>query len=151
MRAIALLWLGFTALLAADTGVTYWSAAELQGFEKKLAPKVNDQKVATEILGRYPNSLSMIAHREGDGEAELHETMADFFVVESGEATLVTGGEVVGAHTTQPHEIRGPSIKGGDRRKLGAGDIVRIPAGVPHQLLIEHGHQFTYFVVKVEK
>ena len=151
MRITALLCFSLTAAWAADPGVTCWSAAELKGFEKKLAPKVNEQKVATEILGRYPNSLTMIAHREGDGEAELHETMADFFIVESGEATLVTGGEVTGAHTTQPHEIRGPSIKGGEKRKLGVGDIVHIPAGVPHQLLVEHGHQFTYFVVKVEK
>jgi mannose-6-phosphate isomerase-like protein (cupin superfamily) len=152
MKLLALLGLAFSAAWAADpSAVTIWSAAELKGLEKKLAPKINEQKVATEILGRYPNSLSMIAHREGDGEAELHETMADFFVVENGEATLVTGGEVSGAHTTQPHEIRGPSIKGGERRKISMGDIVHIPAGVPHQLLIAKGSLFTYFVVKVEK
>jgi mannose-6-phosphate isomerase-like protein (cupin superfamily) len=151
MKRIALLCFGITAAWGADSNVTFWSTAELKGLEKKLAPKINQQKVATENLGRYPNSLAMIAHREGDGEAELHETMADFFVVQSGEATLVWGGEVQGGRTTQPHEIRGPSIKGGEKRKLGPGDIVHIPAGVPHQLLLANGRQFTYFVVKVEK
>ena len=52
-----------------------------------------------------------MAHREGSGEAELHETQADVFVVQSGEATLVIGGTVVDPKTTVPNEIRGPSIK----------------------------------------
>jgi uncharacterized RmlC-like cupin family protein len=34
--------------------------------------------------------------------------------------------------------------------KLGVGDVVHIPVKVPHQLLVEPGKQFTYFVVKVD-
>ena len=77
--------------------------------------------------------------------------MTDFFVVQSGEATLVVGGEVPGAKTTAPHELRGPKINGGERRKLVAGDVVHIPANTPHQLLVEKGKQFTYLFIKVEK
>jgi len=36
-----------------------------------------------------------------------------------------------------------------DERVVQAGDVVTIPAKVPHQLLIEKGKEFTYFVVKV--
>ena len=61
------------------------------------------------------------------------------------------GGEMVGGRTTQPHEIRGPSIKGGKEQKLGAGDVVHIAAGVPHQTLVAAGKQFTYFLIKVRK
>jgi quercetin dioxygenase-like cupin family protein len=32
---------------------------------------------------------------------------------------------------------------------LSTGDIVHIPAGTPHQLLLDKGKPFTYFVVKV--
>jgi mannose-6-phosphate isomerase-like protein (cupin superfamily) len=151
MRTTILLFVVLTTAWSADTGVTYWSAGELRAYEKKLAPKVNQQKVATETLGKYGNSLAMVAHREGDGEAEVHGTVADYFVVQSGDAILVTGGEVEGGRTTQPNEIRGASIKGGEKRKLQTGDMVYIPAGVPHQLLISPGRQFTYFIVKVEK
>ena len=35
--------------------------------------------------------------------------------------------------------------------KLAAGDAVHIPANTPHQLLVENGKQFTYFVIKVQK
>jgi mannose-6-phosphate isomerase-like protein (cupin superfamily) len=93
----------------------------------------------------------MVAHREGDGEAEVHETQVDLFVVQSGEATLVVGGEMVGGKTTAPNEIRAPSIKGGFNHALAAGDVVHIPAKIPHQLLVPAGKEFTYFVVKVTR
>jgi mannose-6-phosphate isomerase-like protein (cupin superfamily) len=138
-------------LMAAEpAGFVVWPGAELKGYGRKLAPKMNAGKVAAERLATFGNHLAMIAHREGDGEAELHEAQADVFVVQDGEATLVIGGEVVGGKTTAPAEIRGPSIKGGERRKLAVGDIVHIPAKVAHQLLVAPGQKFTYFVIKVD-
>jgi mannose-6-phosphate isomerase-like protein (cupin superfamily) len=56
---------------------------------------------------------------------------------------------VVNPKTTAPHEIRGPSVRGGEKRALAAGDIVHIPAKVPHQMLVENGKEITYFVVKI--
>ena len=132
-------------------GFEIWSGAQLKGFAKSLAPKMSAQKVATQQLGKWGNHLFMVAHREGPGEAELHETQADIFIVESGEATLKVGGTVVSPKTTAPNEIRGPSINGGEDKKLGAGDVVHIPAKIPHQLLLDPGKQFTYAVVKVDQ
>jgi mannose-6-phosphate isomerase-like protein (cupin superfamily) len=136
---------------AADIpGFTHWTASQLKSYSRTLAPKINAQKVASEQLAKFGNHSSMIAHREGNGEAELHEIQADLFVVQSGTATLIVGGEIVGAKTTAPNEVRGPSIKGGEQKKLAAGDIVHIPAKIPHQLLVETGKEFTYFVMKIE-
>ena len=152
-RGIAL---GIGLLLAAPAGAAepegfvIWPAAELKNYGKKLAPKMNAGKVASETLSNWGTHLAMIAHREGDGEAELHEKQADVFFVQSGEATLVIGGEVQGGRTTAPGEVRGPSIKGGERRPLAAGDVAHIPARVAHQLLIAPRNHFTYFVVKVD-
>jgi len=138
-------------VLAADQPrAVVWSASELAAYGKKLAPKMSEGKIATERLATYPNHFVMVAHREGDGEGELHETQADVFVVETGAATLVVGGKLVQPRTTQPHEVRGPSIEGGERKALAPGDIVHIPAGVPHQLLVPAGKEFTYFVIKVD-
>jgi mannose-6-phosphate isomerase-like protein (cupin superfamily) len=133
----------------APAGVVVWPAADLKAYGKKLAPKMNERKVATERLATYGNHYTLIAHREGDGEAELHEREADFFVVQSGAATLVVGGEMVNGKTTAPNEVRGPSIKGGERKALAPGDVVHIPPKVPHQLLVGAGTEFTYFVIKV--
>jgi len=148
---LALAALHAPSLAAAEPGpATVWTAATLKGYAKTLAPKMSAGKVATERLTSYGNHYTLVAHREGDGEAELHEHEADLFVVESGAATLVSGGELVGGRTTAPGELRGPSIKGGEKKELAAGDIVHIPARVPHQLLIPAGKEFTYFVVKVQ-
>ena len=135
---------------AEPEGFVIWPGSELKVYGKKLAPKMNAGKVAAEQLAKFGNHSTMIAHREGDGEAELHQTQADVFFVQSGEATLIVGGEVEGGKTTAPNEIRGPSIKGGTRHALAAGDVVHIPAKIPHQLLIASGKEFTYFVVKVD-
>ncbi len=141
-----------SAVIAADVpGYVYFSSAELKSYEKKLAPKMDEGKVASTTLGKWGNHLSMIAHREADGQAELHAKVVNFFVAQSGEATLVVGGTIVEPRTTAPGEVRGKSIKGGVRQKLAPGDSVHIPHNTPHQLLVEKGKQFTYFVIKVDQ
>jgi mannose-6-phosphate isomerase-like protein (cupin superfamily) len=134
---------------AAPAGFELWKSSELRAFESKLAPKMNAHKIALEPLGSYGNHSAIMLHREGDGEAELHETQNDLIVIESGEATLVVGGSIVDPRTSAPHEIRGASIRGGERRALAAGDILHIPIGVPHQMLVAAGKQITYFAVKI--
>jgi mannose-6-phosphate isomerase-like protein (cupin superfamily) len=153
MRAFAIAILTAAAALPAGpdpAGFELWKSSELQAFQQKLSPKINAQKVATQPLGSYGNHSFLMAHREGSGEAELHETQNDVMVIESGEATLVVGGTVVDPKTTAPHEIRGPSIKGGEQKSLVAGDVIHIPVKVPHQMLVESGKQVTYFVVKID-
>ena len=138
------------ALPAGDPqGLYIWKAAELKAFSKSLAPKINEKKVATQDLTKVGNYRFMVAHREGSGEAEYHALDADIFVVQSGTATLVYGGEMVDAKDSAANEKRGPSIKGGVEKTLAAGDIVTIPAKVPHQVKLAPGKEFTYFVVKV--
>src|SRR5450432_1086892 len=136
---------------AEPAGYKYWSAAELKGFSKTLAPKIDAQKFASERLTDYGNHYTMVAHREGSGLAEFHESEADLFVVSSGTATLVVGGKISNGKTTAPGEIRGPSIDGGAKQKISAGDVVHIPTKTPHQILLENGTQFTYFVLKVKE
>jgi mannose-6-phosphate isomerase-like protein (cupin superfamily) len=147
--ALALLLAGFALPAGDPPGFYLWKSADLKGFSKSLAPKINDKKMASQALGNYANYTFNIAHREASGEGEYHATQADIFFVQSGEATLVVGGELVDGKTTAPNEMRGPSIKGGTEKKLAAGDVVTIPVKTPHLLKIDAGKQFTYFYVKV--
>jgi len=147
MRSLMLTLFAAALVMAAPSGVDIYSAKELQAMGQQLAQKRT--QFASQNLVRYGNHYTMLAYREATGSSEVHEHEADIFVVESGEATIVTGGKVVNPQTQKPGEIRGTSIEGGDRHPLAAGDIIHIPAGTPHQLLIENGRPFTYFVVKV--
>ena len=136
-------------LFAASSGVEHWTASDLKAYGTKLQPKASDKiRVAAQQLGDWGSHTAMIGRRTGDGEAELHEGMVDFFVVESGEATLVVGGTIPNPRTTGPGEIRGPAVEGGERLPLRTGDIVRIPTKVPHQLLV--AKDFLYYVIKVK-
>jgi mannose-6-phosphate isomerase-like protein (cupin superfamily) len=89
--------------------------------------------------------------RTADGEAEVHAEWDDVMVVQEGAATLLSGGEVIGARVSAPGELRGGRIDGGARRELAAGDLVVVPAGVPHQLLVPPGGSIVYLVVKVRQ
>ena len=57
-------------------------------------------------------------------------------------AELIARGKPAG-------EIRGKSINGGVTKRLAAGDIVHIPAKMPHRLSVEAGKVCTYLVFKV--
>jgi mannose-6-phosphate isomerase-like protein (cupin superfamily) len=146
---IALLFAGFALPAGDPQGFTMWKATELKGFSKSLSAKMDSQKLASQVLTNFGNYTFQIAHREANGVAEFHATQADIFFVQSGQATLIVGGEVVDGKTTAPNEIRGPSIKNGVEKKLAAGDVVSIPVKTPHQLMVAPGKEFTYFVVKV--
>ncbi len=147
--AIGLLFAGFALPAGDPAGFQFWSASELKGMGKTLAPKINAQKLASQQMGGFGNYSFLVVHREGSGQAEVHQTQADVIVVESGAGTLVYGGKVVNGKSTDAHEIRGDSIDGGMEKKLAAGDIVTVPPKVPHLVKLDAGHEITYFTVKV--
>src|SRR6266481_5501700 len=72
------------------------------------------------------------SRREQPGMAEIHTKDADIVYVLDGVATLVTGGTAVNTKVTEPDELRGTEIAGGEAYQLKKGDVMIVPAGVPH-------------------
>jgi mannose-6-phosphate isomerase-like protein (cupin superfamily) len=136
----------------APAGFQRWSSPDLESLVKtlKASATTDPHKAAAVTIADYPNELFMEAHREADGVPELHETQADVILVQSGSATLLVGGSLEGANTIAPHEKRNGAIKNAASIKLSPGDVVRIPANTPHQLVLEGAKEVTYFVVKVK-
>lgn len=135
------------ASAVSTAAVDIYSAKEIQAMARALAAKRTS--FASQDLARYGNHYLMLAYRAETGSSELHQSEADIFIVESGSATIITGGKLLNGHTVKTGEIRGSGIEGGERHSLAAGDIVHIPAGTPHQLLLDKSKPFSYFVVKV--
>jgi glc operon protein GlcG len=100
------------------------------------------------VLVDRGNYMIHASHREADGVAEIHTLDTDLVYVLDGAATLVTGGQAPDAKATGPNELRGSTIVGGERRRVGRGDVVVIPAGVPHMFTEVQG-PLDYYVVKV--
>lgn len=146
--AISALLLAGIALPADGPSFALWKAPELKAIAKALGPKVKNGIYSEAIadMGNYTFSRVL---RTSNGSAEVHEKMSDIFVIESGQPTLTVGGTVVDPKATQPHETRGTSITGGTDYKLGPGDVLTIPAKMPHQMKVEPGKQVTYLAMKV--
>lgn len=139
----------FAAQGGAPAGVHVWKSTDIAAKGKALSQKLDAQKVASEVIATEGNRKFMVAHREGSGLAEWHEKEADVMFISAGNVTMIYGGTIVDEKTTAAGERRGPSIKGGTEAKLGAGDVLHIPAKVPHQMILAPGTQVTYFVTKV--
>ncbi len=138
--------------LAQSAKVDHMTREQMMAKAQELSPKANGADgLASMKLNDYPNHYTMMALRKKDGAVELHEDFADVFFVLKGHATLLSGGKLIGPNTVSAGELRGKSLEGGTREELKPGDVVHIPAAIPHQLLVSTGVTFAYFVVKVKE
>jgi glc operon protein GlcG len=100
------------------------------------------------VLASMGNYMIHASHRDADGVAEIHTLDTDLIYVLEGEATFTTGGSVPDAKPIEPNELRGSTIVGGESRRVVKGDVVVVPAAVPH-MFIEVQGPLNYYVVKV--
>lgn len=103
----------------------------------------------TAQLGRGPGYTYALSHRDSSGTVETHVEWTDVFVIQAGQAALITGGVADGAHEATPGEWRGGAIRGGSRAVIKPGDMVVIPAGTPHQMVLAPGERITYLALKI--
>lgn len=145
-----MVWAG-AALAALPAGYGHWTPDQLQERAKSLPAKMNNRiKVATDSLGGWGNHSMSLVHREGNGEAELHETQSDILIVQGGEGEILVGGTIPDPRRTTAHEIRGSRIEGGVRQALHPGDVLHIAPKTPHQIFVEGGRKLDYVAVKLD-
>jgi mannose-6-phosphate isomerase-like protein (cupin superfamily) len=135
----ALIVVGAASLAAQSPGVTYIGA------DKVAAALAKGGSLAT-----APGLTVSGNHRQAPGQVEVHDTETDIFYIVEGTATIVTGGTMVGGKQTARGQHRGTDIKGGETRQLQKGDVMVIPAGIPHWFK-EVSPTINYFTVKVLK
>lgn len=122
-------------------------AAQLEALS--VAARASGSSGAT--LGDFSSHAIKLSVRTSSGGAEIHAHFDDIFIVTGGSATLITGGRVLEPKTGADGETKGSGIEGGTRQLLHEGDVVHIPAGTPHQLLIAPGEIYRSIVVKVKE
>ena len=137
-------------VLAADPpGFALWNTAELKQRDQALSKKVGADHSARETLADYGDHRFRLLYRDADGLPEQHDKIIDVVIVQSGEGTLLLGGKMINARASSgAGEYLGTGIEGGERHPLGAGDVVHIPAGIPHSFLVPRGKHITYMLVK---
>jgi mannose-6-phosphate isomerase-like protein (cupin superfamily) len=142
-----LLGMSSTAVAAEVAPPRKLSAAEL---DRMVASPSRGAAMGTLPVGeRGPKVLVM--RRTKSGEAEVHDALNDVFLVRSGRATVTVGGTVTGNRQTSPGEWRGGTIAGASNFEVGPGDVLWIPAGVPHQIIVPDNGDFSYLAFKSAK
>jgi len=135
---------------AADPpGFSIWKAADLKSHDAALPAGVGADHSSRETLADYGDHRFRMLYRDADGNPEQHDAIIDIIFVQSGEGTLQLGGTMAGRRATTPGEYVGTRLDGGDRHALGPGDIVHIPAGIPHSFLVPAGKHLTYVLLKI--
>jgi mannose-6-phosphate isomerase-like protein (cupin superfamily) len=123
------------------------TAAEIEAVLKHTGPEGagTDRQIRVADLGSYQVGVGILRRgptKKGAPVAAItHSQVTEVFYIVSGSGTIVTGGPIENDRAFPPETefVRlavGPSsggvFKGGDRRRIAAGDVVIVPAGVPH-------------------
>jgi hypothetical protein len=146
----AFLLLTATATPAADPpGFAIWKASELKSHDAELSKHVGADHSSRETLADFGDHRFRMLYRDADGNPEQHDAIIDIVFVESGEGVLMLGGTMEGRRGTNAGEWVGTKLTGGSEHPLAAGDIVHIPAGIPHSFLVPKGKHFTYVLLKI--
>ena len=131
--------------------VQVFSGAKIQSQTAALIASARASGSSGTKLGDYSSHTIEISVRTKSGGAEVHAHFDDIFLVTKGTATLITGGTVIDPTAEKNGETKGRGIRGGRSQILAKGDVVNIPAGTPHQLILAPGTIYASIVIKVRE
>ena len=154
MKLRSLIFLSLSAIPAVALSgekASVFSADQIKNELAQLAPKAAEKGSSGSVLASTGNLALKTSVRTTSGGAEIHAHYDDLMIVQQGSATLITGGAIANAKTNPDGETAGPNIDGGASRELKPGDVVIVPAGVPHQLIVPPGVTYAALVAKVKE
>jgi mannose-6-phosphate isomerase-like protein (cupin superfamily) len=137
---------------------TYVTTAEIDDALRQMPPgkTTYDKPIKTVDTGAYKVTI-VILRRIPSGtpdSALLHDRVTEVYQILTGAGTFETGGTLAdGKPVDLTSEAAGPSVRGtiqgGESRRMGPGDVVVIPPGVPHRFSKLEG-TITYLVTRIE-
>jgi mannose-6-phosphate isomerase-like protein (cupin superfamily) len=149
--AMALFALSVSCFAQAPSSAEIFTSAQVHDQLSLIAEKAKATGGSGATLGAYGTHTIMVSERTANGGAEIHGHFDDVMIVMAGKATLITGGSLIDAHSGLNGEVSGTGIRDGVSRSVDVGDIVHVPAGTPHQLLITPGTVYSALVIKVKE
>lgn len=131
---IALRLAPLAALLAVPaTGQDFASGSDIAARVEEMGKAMKPgQGFAWEPVVRDGERVAALEYWKAPGRPAVHPDQAEYAIVIAGEGTLRTGQRMEGGRETQPGLIEGDRIVGAVDRPLKPGDVLLIPAGVPH-------------------
>ena len=137
---------------------TYVTTAEIDAALQQMPPNTTtyDKPIKTIDTGAYKVTIVILRRVPGKtpDSALLHDRVTEVYQILTGAGMFETGGTLLGGKPVDlTSEAAGPSIRGtiegGETRRMGPGDVVVIPPGVPHRFSKLEG-TITYLVTRIE-
>jgi len=147
---------------------SYVPAAELQAYldrapARAIATGVADQQVRAVDIGKSNVDVAVVYRGKLTDAAKSpvaeHDLVSEVYHIMDGEATLVTGPDIVGVEqrpstNNNVRNLNGPgsngtSIRNGMTYHLKPGDVVVIPAGVGHWFTQIDDH-IRYLMIRID-
>ena len=90
----------------------------------------------------------LLVRRVVSSEPEVHARWDDLAIVRSGSGVIQMGDSLMGSTYRAPGERRGGTFVHRYQVIVQAGDIVRIPAAVPHAFVVSGREPLEYLMIK---
>lgn len=135
----------------APDGFVRWNSEYIQAVADQLEERLGDETLVWETIGNYDGHSVYLVLRGKTDRPELHETESDIQIGVRGTALSIVGGEMIDSRDRPRKQKRGSSIKGGLRKTTSSGDLIHIPPGVPHQLIIDADAPYMYLLFKLDE
>ncbi len=122
--------------------------------KEQITKNVVDQPIkATEVLGGKA-SVAMLHRSKPEVSALIHDYVTETYYIISGSGTIVTGGSLGTPKPTDLTRVNAGMSQtgtrmGGESKKVKPGDIIIIPAGLPHSFSELDG-PISYLVYRFE-
>jgi mannose-6-phosphate isomerase-like protein (cupin superfamily) len=160
MAAVAPTWTSplFAKPATNSAPATYVSTAEIDAALRQMPRDATtyDKPIKTVDTGAYKVTIVILRRVPGKipDSALVHDRVTEVYQILTGAGMFETGGTLIeGKPVDLTSEAAGPStrgsIQGGETRRMGPGDVVVIPPGVPHRFSMLEG-TITYLVTRIE-
>ena len=151
------------ALAAAETkpAATYVTSADIQAiFNRAPENSVSDQQIRAVSVGKVNVAVAGVYRSAKASNTSIeHDQVTEVYTIIEGSGTMVTGGKMANPERLKPDDntvkvlvgpsMRGGALEGGESHKVGPGDMIIVPAGVPHWFSSIDG-AIRYSVVRVD-
>ncbi|WP_374293502.1 cupin domain-containing protein [Sphingomonas sp.] len=118
---------------SADPPAAVADSAEIRTAVAEMAAEMREgQGFHYRPLLRDGRTVAALEYWKAPGRPAVHPAEAEYAVVIEGAGTLVSGGTMTEPRETRPGLVEGARIEGGATRALHPGDVILVPAGVPH-------------------
>jgi mannose-6-phosphate isomerase-like protein (cupin superfamily) len=140
---------------------TYVTSGDIQAiFNRAPENSVSDKQIRSVNVGKVNVAFAAVYRSaKADQTSIEHDQVTEVYSILEGSGTLVTGGKMANAQRIKPDDptvrdlvgpsMRGGAIENGESRRVGPGDVIIIPAGVPHWFSAIDG-AIRYSVVRVD-